>query len=671
MIAMTFRQLFLPALLLTSGLTASAADREPLLANFPILEKESIALLRTLPIQEEGRMKPLETFARYKLLGYSGYTSAKITFEGTDYRLEAIEWFALSIFHPDAVKDIPVFLVDDSRTLSRIGIKTEKPRDRHSFATLEPASDRILDFLRENREKMESFTADDKRLWDLCMKFRDFQLLSHHFDFSKNGVNLEGLDLKEPLVLPGDTMPLPAATMLERLVKLRETGGLATELPQTARAGLEKALGILNTDGLAATTLSVLPSSDTIHPNWYTPGEIILRTFEADNPPPAYSIAWLAEWGNLYQSYIKKDGSFLTALTNFHTKVSDAAMKGHGEGQRPPNLALESFYHQVGFFNWSGVIFTILFLVIAVTWFSPQAKWARLTCGISSWLLLVPFFLIITGITLRLMILNASPVTTLYETIPFITAFCVLMCLVMEWRLRNGIGASIAALSGFLGMWLTYLYETQLDAGVDTFQNLQAVLRSNFWLRTHVVTITIGYAGGAVAALISLIYILGRVTTLIPRQSSYAKDLTRMGYGAIAFCLLFSIVGTILGGIWANYSWGRFWGWDPKENGALMICLWSILIIHARLGGYLGQAGFHVLSVALGGIISFSWFGVNQLSIGLHAYGFNEKLDIVMKVLYYSTFGSAAIGSIFWFLDFRKSANKPETSAAGSARPSS
>jgi hypothetical protein len=97
-----------------------------------------------------------------------------------------------------------------------------------------------------------------------------------------------------------------------------------------------------------------------------------------------------------------------------------------------------------------------------------------------------------------------------------------------------------------------------------------------------------------------------------------------MVYGIVCFATLFSFVGTVLGGIWADQSWGRFWGWDPKENGALLIVLWNALILHARWGGLVRDRGFVNLAVFGNIVTSFSWFGVNMLGIGLHSYGFMD-----------------------------------------------
>src|SRR5439155_3850072 len=107
-------------------------------------------------------------------------------------------------------------------------------------------------------------------------------------------------------------------------------------------------------------------------------------------------------------------------------------------------------------------------------------------------------------------------------------------------------------------------------------------------------------------------------------QVEIGKALAKMVYGIACFATLFSFVGTILGGIWADQSWGRFWGWDPKENGALMIVLWNAIILHARWGGLVKDRGLMNLAVVGNIVTSFSWFGVNMLGIGLHSYGFMD-----------------------------------------------
>lgn len=168
----------------------------------------------------------------------------------------------------------------------------------------------------------------------------------------------------------------------------------------------------------------------------------------------------------------------------------------------------------------------------------------------------------------------------------------------------------------FLAMW----YEE--SKGVDPMNPLIAVLRSNFWLATHVITITIGYAGGLLTAGLAHVYIFARVFNIDEGDKSFRRFMTRIVYGGICFTLFFSLVGTILGGVWANDSWGRFWGWDPKENGALIIVLWTLIILHARMAGYIREWGMHNCAVVGSILVTFSWWHVNFLSTGLHNYGF-------------------------------------------------
>ena len=153
---------------------------------------------------------------------------------------------------------------------------------------------------------------------------------------------------------------------------------------------------------------------------------------------------------------------------------------------------------------------------------------------------------------------------------------------------------------------------------------MQAVLDTNFWLATHVVCVTIGYAATFLAGFLALIYVLRGVFTP-SLESETAKSLARMVYGIVCFATLFSFVGTVLGGIWADQSWGRFWGWDSKENGALMIVVWNAIILHCRWGGLVRDRGLVTLALFGNIVTAWSWFGVNMLGIGLHSYGFMDE----------------------------------------------
>src|ERR1700741_3787189 len=153
---------------------------------------------------------------------------------------------------------------------------------------------------------------------------------------------------------------------------------------------------------------------------------------------------------------------------------------------------------------------------------------------------------------------------------------------------------------------------------------LRAVLDTNVGLATHVVMVTLGYSSVALPGFLGIIYICrGLFTTSFSETT--ASSLSRMMYGIISFATLFSFVGTSLGGIWADQSWGRFWGWDPRENGAVLIVMWNAIILPSRWGGLIRERGLAVMCVFGNIVFSLSWFGVNMLGVGLHSYGFMDR----------------------------------------------
>ena len=262
------------------------------------------------------------------------------------------------------------------------------------------------------------------------------------------------------------------------------------------------------------------------------------------------------------------------------------------------------------------ILYVLVFLFAALSWLFWPGTLSK-TAGI---LLVVAFLLHTLGLVTRMYLQGRPPVTNLYSSAIFIGWTSVLLCLLLERFYKNGVGSVCASTIGFVTLLIAY--NLQLDG--DTLAMLRAVLDTNVWLATHVIAVTLGYSGTFLAGLLGIIYILRGVFTSAFDENT-AKSLGRMIYGVICFATLFSLVGTILGGIWADQSWGRFWGWDPKENGALAIVLWNAIVLHARWGGYAGERGIAVLTVFGNVVTSLSWFGVNMLGVGLHSYGFMDK----------------------------------------------
>ena len=139
----------------------------------------------------------------------------------------------------------------------------------------------------------------------------------------------------------------------------------------------------------------------------------------------------------------------------------------------------------------------------------------------------------------------------------------------------------------------TLLIAHHLSLSGDTMEMMRAVLDSNFWLATHVVTSPSATAPRSSPAS-SPSSTSSAASSPASLDRATADALARMVYGIVCFATLFSFVGTVLGGIWADQSWGRFWGWDPKENGALIIVLWNAIILHCRWGGLVRQRGLMV-----------------------------------------------------------------------------
>ena len=250
----------------------------------------------------------------------------------------------------------------------------------------------------------------------------------------------------------------------------------------------------------------------------------------------------------------------------------------------------------------------------------------------------------------RMYIMGRPPVTNLYSSAIFIGWGCVLLCLILETIYHNGIGTLVASVTGFLSLILAQY----LDVG-DTMEVLRAVLDTNFWLATHVVCITLGYTATFVAGFLGIAYITLGFATPLMRTAIPSRRLADMIYGVACFATLLSFVGTVLGGIWADQSWGRFWGWDPKENGALLIVIWNALILHARWGGMIKDRGLAVLAVVGNMVTGWSWFGTNQLGVGLHAYGFNDKLATGLVVFWISQLVFIGIGCLptRWWASFK------------------
>ncbi len=311
----------------------------------------------------------------------------------------------------------------------------------------------------------------------------------------------------------------------------------------------------------------------------------------------------------------------------------------------------EDVFNHASPFFWSMFLYVGVFVFAACSWLGARITLART----AFWLLLITFAFHTFGLAGRVWITSHGPVTNLYSSAVFIAWAGALMCIFLELIFRNGIPTAFAAVIAVPTLIIGHC----LTGDGDTMKPLQAVLDTNLWLWTHVICVTLGYTATYMAGLIAIAYVCLGVFTNTLEDPLARKTFNRMIYGVICFGMLFSFVGTILGGIWADQSWGRFWGWDPKENGAVLIVLWNALVLHARWCGWARERGVAVLAIFGNIVTSWSWFGTNMLGVGLHSYGFMDSAFYVLVWFIASQLLLIGIGSLP--LTMWRSHNRPVT----------
>jgi ABC-type transport system involved in cytochrome c biogenesis permease subunit len=298
----------------------------------------------------------------------------------------------------------------------------------------------------------------------------------------------------------------------------------------------------------------------------------------------------------------------------------------------------EAFFNHFDPFFWCSWLYVGVFALACMSWMVYAEPLRRSAFWLAFFTLSVHTYALVS----RMVIQGRPPVTNLYSSAVFIGWAAIVIALILEAIFRNGLGCVVAAVLGFATNRVAiFLAENQ----GDTLEMMEAVLDTNFWLSTHVTVITFGYAAAFVAGIIGAAYLLlGVATPWLTRE--IAKALSQMMYGVVCFAMLLSFLGTVLGGIWADQSWGRFWGWDPKENGALILVIWNALILHARWSGLAKQRGVAILAVLGGVVTAWSWFGTNQLGVGLHSYGFSKDLAAGLRWFWLSQMLIVAVGLI-------------------------
>ncbi|MFI5387214.1 MAG: cytochrome c biogenesis protein CcsA [Fimbriimonadales bacterium] len=513
-----------------------------------------------LPVVDHGRAKPVDSLARTSLQILSG----RQTFvDSHGERQPAIRWFLDLVTRPDIAAEYKVFRIEHPEVLSTLGLTSREGfrYAAHEFVDHRDALKKQVELALElEPSKLSIF---QKKILELDRKLALWNLLIQAYIPPDELLRTRDWAVGSRQMVAGQPVPLCIPT-----------GSDQAGWQPYAKAIIRYPVGGRSSETVparATRTMATILGA-------YSKGDTLTFNREVD-----------------------RFKGLLHAAPEVHLDLT--------------KVHYEAFFNQFEPCYHAVVLYVGGFVLAALAWLG----WSGLLNRASLGLIVTAFGLHLFVLISRIYISGRPPVTNLYSSAIFIGWAAVLFGLGLELVYRMGIGNVIASVFGFASLLIAYF----LGGDGDTFAVLQAVLDTQFWLATHVVCITLGYSATYVAGLLGVLYVLRGVLTrsLTPVTGN---ELSRMIYGTLCFAILFSFVGTVLGGLWADDSWGRFWGWDPKENGALIIVLWNAMVLHARKAALVKQRGLAILAVAGNIAVSWSWFGVNELGIGLHSYGFTE-----------------------------------------------
>lgn len=540
-----------------------------------------------LPVLMDGRFQPFDSVARNSLL----QIRTKQTLVESNSTVSATEWLIEVMMSPDRANARKIFRIDNDEVLDLL--KLPEKQEYYSFNQLRPS----VEVIQRQADRIDPIDASRRSAFETqLMKLYNEMALYQRLQMSLKPLDTD--DFAAELAAYQNSLAPGIAAMNARLANEKYD-----------RAAFNTFMGYMEKyETVAGYALpNVIPPGDPAIPgdDWQNIGTNLMQAARtgAVSPPAKYYGAMVTAWAS------DRPTDFNQAVAEYHDWLQDRfPSQVRRAGQEFFYSAFEPFYKAM-------VIYVLALVLALCSWFN-RSEWLRR----SAFYLVGLAWLIHTfGLVFRMYLEGRPPVTNLYSSAIFIGWGAVILGMVLEKIYRDGVGCVVAGFAGFV----TQIIAHNLALSGDTMEMMRAVLDTNFWLATHVVTVTLGYASTFVAGFLAIIYVLrGLFTTTLDEKT--AKSLARMVYGIVCFATLFSFLGTVLGGIWADQSWGRFWGWDPKENGALIIVLWNAAILHARWGGIVRERGLMIMAIIGNIVTSWSWFGVNMLGIGLHSYGFTE-----------------------------------------------
>ena len=521
--------LFAVATLLFTGVSWSQSDLPA--ANSRSLDFKQFGLLA---IQDGGRRKPIDTFARETLIRVSGrstYTDkAGQKWQPNDFVLSALlgthDW-----------KDEPMVLVSFGELKGQLGL--EKTNRRFSFAELAGSSE-LNRLANEARARKRAEAQLDR-------------------------VQQEALSVSDRLTLLGNVM-----------------------------------------NGRA---LLIIPSPKKDGDAWVVPNPAAVATYYNETQfAPAFS-----ELTKMMRAYVQGDAfNFGSAAHQLRETLRALSPLVYPQERQ---LRLEYFYnHFEGFYRAISCYGIGLVILIA----ARLRKRGTLLRNVGVAIAILGLAFHASGIVMRCMIAGRPPVTNMYESIIWVSFAVSFFGMIFFARYRTPVYLLAALPVTLVALLLVHQMPIAMPSSIDP---LVPVLRDNFWLTVHVLTITLSYAAFALA--MGFGHILLWQYARNPTAAKADAPMHFWLYRVLQLGVLLLAAGTILGGVWANYSWGRFWGWDPKETWALIALLCYILTLHGRLAGWWSEFGLVVASVVCFLAVLMAWYGVNfVLGKGLHSYGF-------------------------------------------------
>ena len=582
-----------------------------------------------LPVLLNGRVQPLDSVALNALLQIRGNTSVPIDGNGGNgqawgdfielkekhpgtleerkwwqfmkhpRRLKPTPWLMEVAFKPELADNRYIFLVHHPELISELHLQNNGVESSglryfsfneltNQFAEIERQAKRIRDIDPQVRNPFEKSVA--KLHFSLGLYHR----LRNSFRHEQSDDPAAELKAFSQALAPG-----------VQAVRDREAGKDYSEA--AAKALLDPMMRYDQISQAAYPLIIPPPGENHSRDAWSNLGNALLQApRDGSIHPAAFSFAEMAT------AYRRGNAdAFNSAVAGYRQwLVEKSFVPEVTKGRR------EFGFNQMQPFYKAMVMYVLAFVLACASWFN----WSQSLNRSAFYILLVAAVVHTGGLVFRMILEGRPPVTNLYSSAIFVGWGTVVLGAILERIYRNAIGVVVGGMVGFI----TLIIAHHLSLDGDTMEMLRAVLDTNFWLATHVVTITLGYSATFVAGFLAMIYVLRGVLTR-SLTKDVAQSLSRMVYGIICFATLFSFIGTILGGIWADQSWGRFWGWDPKENGALLIVIWCAIILHMRWGGMIRDRGLMALALFGNIITSLSWFGVNMLGVGLHSYGFMDS----------------------------------------------